>query len=207
MSPTSDRHLRADARRNRDRLLAAAHEAFRRDCVSTSLDEIARNAAVGIGTLYRHFPTREDLIAALVTADLERVAALADDLADDDADDALGRWLAELVAHTATYRGLAEVVLAATNDRTAFGSACERVHTAGAALVQRAQQRGTVRADIEPRDVIDIANAIAWATECSTDLARRERLVRINVDGLRIGTVQGARATSPRATRRTSPRR
>jgi AcrR family transcriptional regulator len=192
MSSPSERHLRADARRNRDRLLAAAHQAFRRDGVSASLDDVARSAGVGIGTLYRHFPAREDLIAALVNTDLERVAALADDLATDAADDGLERWLAELVAHTATYRGLADAVLAATNDRTAFGGACERVHVAGAALVRREQQRGTVRPDIEPGDVIDIANAIAWATEGARDLGRRRRLVRISVDGLRTpGTDEG----------------
>ena len=185
MSSPSDRQLRADARRNRDRLLAAAHDAFRRHGVSASLDDVARNAGVGIGTLYRHFPTREDLIAALVDTDLERVAALADDLARDDADDGLERWLVELVAHTATYRGLADAVLTATNDRTAFGGACERVHAAGAALVRREQERGVVRPDIEPGDVIDIANAIAWATEDARDLGRRRRLVRISVDGLR----------------------
>jgi AcrR family transcriptional regulator len=186
MTPTTDPHLRADARRNRDRLLAAAHEAFQRHGVSASLDDVAKTAHVGIGTLYRHFPTRDDLIAALVTADLERVAALADELATHDDAEVLGRWLGELVDHTASYRGLAEAVLAAGGDPTTrFGGACERLHTAGARLVRREQQRGTVRTDVDPHDVLDLANAIAWATDNTTDALRRRRLLRINIDGLR----------------------
>lgn len=182
---TSDHHLRADARRNRDRLLAVAHAAFQRHGVSASLDDIARAANVGIGTLYRHFPTREDLIATLVADDLDRVAALADELAGAEAADVLERWLNELVDHTVSYRGLAEAVVAAAGDATRFGAACERLHAAGARLVHREQQRGTVRHDVQPDDVIDLANSIAWVTQTAPDPSRSRRLLRISVDGLR----------------------
>jgi AcrR family transcriptional regulator len=180
---TDDRPLRADARRNRERLLAAADHAFRRHGVNASLDDIARAAGVGIGTLYRHFPTRDDLILALVAADLDRVAALADEYAD--RTDALERWLDELVRHTIAYRGLAEAVVAATDSPTALGACCDRVHGAGARLVRREQQRGTLRSDADPDDVIDLANAIAWLTEGERSPRRRRRLLRLAIDGLR----------------------
>ena len=141
-------------------------------------------ANVGIGTLYRHFPTRDDLIGTLVAADLERVAALADELAAEDSDDVLERWLGELVAHTVTFRGLAEAVVTATGGATAFGAACQRVHSAGTRLVRREQQRGTMRNDVDADDAIDLANAIAWATQHDDDDRRRRRLVRVCVDGL-----------------------
>jgi AcrR family transcriptional regulator len=114
-------HLRADARRNRDRLLSVAGDAFRRDGIAGSLDEIARSAGVGIGTLYRHFPTRNDLVAALVQVDLERVAELADALCADESSDVLARWIDELVRHTVVYRGLAETVAATSGDASTFG--------------------------------------------------------------------------------------
>lgn len=199
MTPATARHLRADARRNRDRLLAAAHDAFRRHGVSASLDDVAKAADVGVGTLYRHFPTRDDLIAALVTTDLERVAALADELATHDGADVLELWLGELIDHTATYRGLAEAVLAARREPTStFSDPCERVHAAGAQLVRSEQQRGMVRADVDPNDVIDLANAIAWATDSATDTTRRQRLLRMTIVGLR------ARPAPSPPTRRTT---
>jgi AcrR family transcriptional regulator len=181
-------NLRADARRNRDRLLSAAGEAFRRDGVAASLDEIARSAAVGIGTLYRHFPTRNDLVAALVQVDLERVAELADEFCADESSDVLARWIDELVRHTVVYRGLAETVAATTGDASTFGRACECVHSAGGRLVRREQQRGNVRADVRPDDVIALANAIATVTQGDRDRRRRRRLIGLLIDGLRAPT-------------------
>lgn len=179
-------HLRADARRNRDRLLSVAGDAFRRDGVAASLEEIARSAGVGIGTLYRHFPTRNDLIAALVQVDLERVSELADELCADESATVLTRWIDELVRHTVAYRGLAEAVAATAGDATTFGQACERVHSAGGRLVRQQQQRGIVRADVRPDDVIALANAIASVTEGDRDRRRRRRLIGLLIDGLRV---------------------
>jgi AcrR family transcriptional regulator len=178
-------NLRADARRNRDLLLSAAADAFRRDGVAASLDEIARSAGVGIGTLYRHFPTRNDLIAALVQVDLERVAELADELCADGSSDVLARWIDELIRHTIVYRGLAETVASTSGDASTFGQACARVHSAGGRLVRREQQRGIVRADVRPDDVISLANAIATVIEGDRDRRRRGRLIGLLMDGLR----------------------
>ena len=178
-------HLRADARRNRARLLEVAHAAFVAGGVTASMDDIARRSGVGIGTLYRHFPTREDLVLALVADDLERLAVRADELRTADAPDGVEQWLGELVQHNLTYRGLAESVLAASGQPTPLGAACDRVHAAGGALIRSAQSAGTVRTDIESTAALDLASAIAWATQADPDDARRSELLRIALDGLR----------------------
>jgi len=177
--------LRADARRNRARLLDVAHQAFLAHGVGASMDEIARQAGVGIGTLYRHFPTRDDLIVELAAADLERLAVAADDAGAEPA--AVERWLESLVEHNLTYRGLADSIVAARGRPTALGAACDRIHAAGEAMVARAQGRGDLRDDVRPGDVIDLAVAVAWVTEGDADDRRRRDLLRVALDGLRAG--------------------
>jgi AcrR family transcriptional regulator len=177
--------MRADARRNRARLLAIAHEAFVERGVGASMDDIARRAGVGPGTLYRHFPTRDDLILVLVAGDLERLAKLADDLAELGDDDSVHQWLAALIAHDVTYRGLAETVVAAIGQPTLLGAACARLHESGAKLVATAQAAGTIRADLDVNDPIDLAASVAWITERDTDSRRRTSLLRIVMDGIR----------------------
>lgn len=184
MTTSPPRLLRADAQRNRDRLLEVAHVAFEEDGVDASLDEIARRAGVGIGTLYRHFPTRDSLLEALIADDVERLAELADELLAADTADDVERWLAALVRHGITYRGLADSLVVAAAD-TSLGASCDRLHAAGAAVVRHAQRRGDLRADIDPVDAVDLGAAIAWITERDADDERRLRLLRIAVDGLR----------------------
>ena len=152
--------------------------------MDASLDEIARRAGVGIGTLYRHFPTRDRLIEALIADDVERLAELADQLLAADAPDDVERWLTALVRHGVTYRGLAESLVIAAADTT-LGASCDRLHAAGAAVVRHAQRRGNLRADIDPVDAVDLGTAIAWITERDVGDERRRRLLRIAVDGLR----------------------
>ena len=147
--------------------------------VTASMDDIACRAGVGSGTLYRHFPTREALILALVADDLERLAALADELRSRESSNGLESWLAELVEHNRTYRGLAESIIASTGKPTPLGAACDRLHNAGAALVPDAQAGGTVRADITPRDAIDLAGAVAWTTQHDPDDRRCRRLLQV----------------------------
>jgi hypothetical protein len=91
------------------------------------------------------------------------------------------------------YRGLAETVAATTGDASAFGRACERVHAAGGRLVKREQERGIVRADVRPDDVISLANAIAAVTERDRDRRRRTRLIGLLIDGLRPRSEQSPR--------------
>jgi AcrR family transcriptional regulator len=184
----SSRPIRTDAKRNRDRLLVVAHAAFEEHGVEASLDDIARGAGVGIGTLYRHFPTRSALIESLISVDLERLVDLADHLIDVDAPDGVGRWLGELARHGITYRGLADSLVGAAGESSSVGELCDRLHAAGASLVRHAQQRGWIRADLDPVDPVDMATAIAWLTERDGDDRRRRRLLELAVEGLHSGS-------------------
>jgi AcrR family transcriptional regulator len=194
------RPLRADARRNRDRLLDVARTAFEEHGTDASLDEIARRAGVGIGTLYRHFPTRDALLETLIADDLERLIELADELVAEGGSDGVERWLSALVGHAVTFRGLADSMLGATRAHSALGEICVRLHRAGASVVREAQRRGLVRRDIDPVDAVDLATAIAWLTEADPEEERRRALLRVAVDGLRTPT--GA-PRQPRRVRRT----
>ncbi|HWM18944.1 MAG TPA: helix-turn-helix domain-containing protein [Ilumatobacteraceae bacterium] len=179
------RALRSDAQRNRERLLEVAHAAFEEHGVDASLDDVARRAGVGIGTLYRHFPNRDALIESLIWADIERLVALAEELVADDVADGLERWLGAVVRHGITYRGLADSLVAASGAATVLGGLCDRLHGAGAAVVGHAQRRGAVRSDIDPADAVDMTAAIASITERDADDGRRRRLLQIAIDGLR----------------------
>ena len=121
---------------------------------------------------------------ALVADDLERLAALADELRTRDPSNGLESWFAELVEHNRTYRGLAESIIASTGKPTPLGAACDRLHSAGTALVRDAQGRGTVRTDITPRDAIDLAAAVAWTTQDDSDDRRCRLLLQVAMDGL-----------------------
>lgn len=166
------RPLRADARRNYESLLAAATEVFAEQGAQAPLDEIARRAKVGNATMYRHFPTRQELILAVYA---DEVSALCERgerrLTDDSPGDALIDWLAEFVAHVASKRFLAAAL---TDDQA--GPLFDRWHQAmrdtAAALIQRARQAGEIRADVDARDLLVLANGIALATR-DADQARR----------------------------------
>ncbi len=181
---TPPRPLRADAQRNRQRLLDVAHAAFVEHGIDTALDEIARTAGVGIGTLYRHFPTRDSLVEALIGDDIARLVELADELIAEDAADGVERWLAALIAHGITFRGLADSLAGPHGPDSTLGALCDRVHASGVAVVRHGQRRGTVRADVEPLDAVDLATSIAWLTEDDGDDGRRQRLLGIGLAGL-----------------------
>ena len=154
------------------------------------MDEIARRAGVGVGTLYRHFPSRDDLILALVADDLERLATRADELRAGTDADAVELWLVELIRHNLTYRGLAESIADAVARHTALGAACVRLHDAGAALVRKQQDDGTIRSDIDPHVPIDLAAAVAWSTQDAGENGRRAALLQVTMDGLRASTLR-----------------
>ncbi|MGH8922872.1 MAG: TetR/AcrR family transcriptional regulator, partial [Actinomycetes bacterium] len=141
------RPLRADARRNRDRLLAAAREAFAEQGGDAALDEIARCAGVGIGTLYRHFPTRQDLMEAAFLDQAQELQAKAVELAaDPDPFSALVTWLRAHMVAGARGRSLASTVMCAKHQQgSPINVACTQMAAAGAALLVRAQAAGQVR--------------------------------------------------------------
>ncbi|MFD7445040.1 TetR/AcrR family transcriptional regulator [Streptomyces sp. NPDC059909] len=169
---------RADARKNRDLVLAAAREAVAKHGTDASLRDIARRAGVGIGTLYRHFPTREALLEALLNANFDGLRTRADSLLTSPVPgDALLTWLGELTAGAATYQGLPESIMnALANEESGLHASCAQMRSAAGRLLERAQQAGSVRNDVTVSEVIALALGLAWAAERSvepSDLAAR----------------------------------
>ena len=178
---------RADARRNRDHLLAVARESFAEHGTAVSLREVARRAEVGIGTLYRHFPTREALLEALLSDRFDRLRQDAVDLAADaDPRAALLHWIGRVAVGSGTYRGLPESVLAALrDDGSRLHDSCDAMRGAGGDLLRAAQRAGAVRADATIEDLLAAATGIAWASEKSADpSALTERLLDYLMHGL-----------------------
>jgi AcrR family transcriptional regulator len=182
---TGVRPLRADAARNRQLLLDAARDAFDRHGVTASLDDIARAAGVGPGTLYRHFPTRDQLVLAVIDEGLIEIHRLGTELLDeDDPMSAMRRWLVAYVEQAGMFDGLARTLTRPRADDER--STCQLARSAGGALVARAAAAGLVRDDIDIADVLDLAAAIAWVGEQpERDVGQRDRLLRVAVDGLR----------------------
>ena len=194
------RPLRADARRNHERLLTAARATFDERGADACLDDIARRAGVGIGTLYRHFPTRRDLLAAVLNDDIEALCVEAERLlTSPTSGDALISWLRAVVTHAAASRGLAaNLFCAPPDDQFTSVPACIQMRSAGAQLLARAQAAGDVRPDIDSSDLFTLVNGIAWATEqASGDRETADRLLSLMLDGLR-GT-EGPRGPLPAA--------
>jgi AcrR family transcriptional regulator len=188
----SGRPRRADAQRNHDLVLAAAKEAFAEQGVDVAIDEIARRAGVGNATLYRHFPTRRELIVAVYA---DEVAALngqgAALLGSDDPGGALREWLLAFIAHVATKRDLALAVSDLPeggaedggegdgDGRTAlFARWHESMHATAGPLLARAQQAGAVRRDLTVPELLALATGIALAGSDA------ERLLTLIHEGL-----------------------
>jgi AcrR family transcriptional regulator len=160
--------VRADALRNRERLVEVAQSAFATNGIDTSLEEIARQAGVGIGTLYRRFPTREDLIAAVLAERYLKLAEVALVLAEEreDPDSALTEWLTLLIEHMAIYRGLSMAVKEAMHDQTtALGRTCKEMIDGGERLLREGQRAGVFRSDVTFSDVLALCSGIVTATE------------------------------------------
>lgn len=185
MSTQMSKPLRADAARNRRLLLDAAVTAFHERGVTASLDDVAKAAGVGPGTLYRHFPTRDHLVLAVIDEGLTDLAEFGASLLEEsDPVQALLSWLAAFVEQGSVFTGLAGTLVAPQPG--AADSACQRNQRSGHALVQRAVDAGCLREDVEAGDVIDMAGAIMWIGEQpNRDPAQRQRLLHILVDGIR----------------------
>jgi AcrR family transcriptional regulator len=181
------RRPRADAVRNRSRIVETASEVFAVRGADASLEEIARGAGVGIGTLYRHFPTRDDLVEAVFHDRVAELEALAEELLASDAPgEALATWLHAQLDQAATCRGLAaEAMLTMLAHRDA-PSPCESMRQAGAALLARAQAAGDVRDGVEIDDLVRMVQAVTLAAEESDDPETAERLFGFVLDGVRV---------------------
>ncbi len=174
------RPMRADARRNYERLLAVAREIFAEQGGSASLEDLARRAKVGIGTLYRHFPTRQDLIEAAYVSEVEDLCNSAADLADLPPWDALVAWLHRFVVYTATKRALAEGL----NHESEMFKACRRtIYAAGEPLLKRAQDAGAARTDVGFDDLMRLISGITMIQ--FAEPTQLERVLGVAVDGLR----------------------
>jgi AcrR family transcriptional regulator len=182
------RPLRADAQRNRDKLLAAATAAFATDGEGVALDTIAARAGVGIGTLYRHFPTREALVVAAYQHEVDALcAAAADLLATLPPDEALRAWVDRFADYIATKRAMGDALRSAASDSPLFADTRERILGALRLLLGAGAAAGTLRADVDPRDVMRVMNGIWYlpaGPEWREDVGRMLDLV---IDGLRYG--------------------
>jgi AcrR family transcriptional regulator len=177
------RPKRADARRNYDKLVAAARDAFTDNGTSAPLDDVAERAGVGIGTLYRHFPTRQALLEAVYVDEVEAMARAAEDLSELPPWDALSQWLHQYVGFAATKRALNEALLEAAPDSDVLLTCRTAIAGAGTALVERAQRAGVVRADTNFLDVVRMVGGIAMVP--TADPGQKERMLEIALDGLR----------------------
>jgi AcrR family transcriptional regulator len=179
-APQVRRPQRADARRNFDALLAAARDAFAENGTEASLEDIARRAGVGIGTLYRNFPTREDLFVSVYVGEVEQLCQAAEDVAALPPWEALVAWLHRFVDYAATKRAISEAL---NRDSEMFRSCRTAMYEAGEPLLERAQKAGVVRADASFDDLLRLVTGITSAG--FVDEAQRTRVLAFALDGLR----------------------
>lgn len=170
--------MRADAQKNYEHLLATARQVFSGQGADASLRDVARKAGVGLGTLYRHFPTREALLEALLRTGFDDLAARAGELETvSAADEALVSWLHEFVACAHNYRGVVTAMMAAIADaNSALHASCVTMKAAGTRLLTRAQAAGKARTDIDGADLFALAGALAWLNDQPSLAQNSERL-------------------------------
>lgn len=181
------RPARADALRNRERLVAVARSAFAATDSSVALEGIAREAGVGIGTLYRHFPTREALVEAVYAAELDELVDSAPALLDEfEPDVALRLWLSRYAGFAARKRGIIDTLRAGwASGRLVTPATRERITAVLAGFITAGQGAGTLREDIEPDDVTAMLLGVFLSTATDTNPDRADRLLDLVVDGLR----------------------
>ncbi|MFF4304868.1 TetR/AcrR family transcriptional regulator [Streptomyces sp. NPDC001601] len=178
----SRRPHRKDAARNYDALVTAAREAFAERGADVSLEDVARRAGVGIGTLYRNFPTRRDLFESVYADEVNALCRAAVELAGLEPWEALRAWLDRFTGYMVTKRAVRE----ALNDESEIFQACrESMYAAGGPLLERAQKAGVVRTDMEIGDLLRMVSGIT-ATAFDDD-AQRDRVLGIALDGVRTG--------------------
>jgi AcrR family transcriptional regulator len=184
---TTARLLRADAQRNVSKLLDAAREAFAAHGPNAPLDDIARAAGVGAGTLYRHFPTRLALLEAVYRDNVQRVCAEGDQLAATEPPaEALVDWLRAFVGIVSQKRGLAAALNDEGRGRELFAECHAMINATGGMLLDNAKAVGAVRDDVAIGDLLKMVGAFAAAGEASPEgSALSERLLSLAMDGLR----------------------
>jgi AcrR family transcriptional regulator len=184
---STDRQPRADAQRNRERILEVAKEEFTRLGANASLEEIAKRAGVGPGTLYRHFPTREELLVAVYRSEMEKLAAAERTFADSMPPvEALRAWLLLFVDAVETKQIIAPVLNALVGDpKKVFEASYAQMHEALRALVKRAIQGGDIREDLDPIDLLRAIVGVANVSASPDWQQSARRLVDILIAGAR----------------------
>ncbi|WP_067675891.1 TetR/AcrR family transcriptional regulator [Nocardia miyunensis] len=180
------RRMRADARRNYERILECARQTFAELGTEAPLDEIARRTGVGPGTLYRHFPNRAALIEAVYRSSIEALSRRAEELLDSEYTplEALDLWVRAQVDFVMNRRGLAVTLKAALDRDSDIFMLCSTIATEAATAVLRpAQEAGLVRPELEPQDLIRLGHGVGAACEHTPEAA--ERLLTVVLAGLR----------------------
>lgn len=190
------RPQRADARRNRDHLVATAAALYDARGVDVPLDEIARTAGVGIGTLYRHFPSRDALIEAVYRREVELLTTGVDELLVEHApDEALAVWMSSFAGYVARKRGMATALKSVLGaDSELFAESHDRIVTAITKLLDAAVATGAIGSDVDPKDLLRAMGGICLANDTPDWADRTGRLVNLLVDGLRYGAPRVAAA-------------
>lgn len=183
------RPLRADAQRNRDKLLAAATEAFAEEGEDIALETVAARAGVGIGTLYRHFPNRDALVVAAYRHEVDELCATAADLlASQPADEALRAWAERFADYIATKRAMGNALrAAASSDSPLFAATREQILGALRLLLEAGSRDGTLRGDVDPTDVMRVMNGIWYVPDGPEWRDHVSNMLGLIIDGLRYG--------------------
>jgi AcrR family transcriptional regulator len=178
--------MRADARRNYERIVAVAREVFFADGIEAPLDDVVKRAGVGAGTLYRHFPTRGVLIEAVYRQEIEEIANRAYELAKDlSPEDAIREWFRDLIEFHIERSDLAGALKAAIDESSETFQHCKTVlREAAWALLEPAQAVGVVRQDLESVDLMRLSHGIGAAAKFA-DEAGRNRMLQVMMDGLK----------------------
>lgn len=187
--PAPRRAPRSDALRNRARLVEAAAVAFAERGEATSLDDVAQRAGVGIGTLYRHFPTREALVEATYRSAVESLCDAADELLETlPPDQALAEWMERFVGYVATKRGMLTALRALLDtDVTLFEASRACLESAAARMLDAAVASGSIRGDVAAGDLLRAMGGICMAADASHRSDQSRPLVALLLDGLRFG--------------------
>jgi AcrR family transcriptional regulator len=187
-SPPAEKPLRADAQRNRDKLIEAARAAFRERGSEASLDDIAKRAGVGPGTLYRHFPTRDDLIDAVMRDWADRVLADAQTVIDAGLDPraTLTEWFSRFLDNVGIYHGAAAKVMSAMDDPASpIYRKCQVLADANRTVLEAPHVKAGVRDDVDPRQVMRLVSGVSVAVDqAGLDHEQAEPMLRIVLDGV-----------------------
>jgi AcrR family transcriptional regulator len=180
--------MRADARRNYDKILAAARQAFTEHGSTASLDDIAKRAGVGPGTLYRHFPTRDALLDALMRNWVERIRSDSREVIEsgEPAELALATWFTKFVGHVGLYRGAAAKFVSAMDDETSpIYRKCQILNAANDEVIAYAAAQGALRDGVDSREVMRLVTGVAAVVDqASMSIADAEPMLAIILRGI-----------------------